>query len=70
MCFITSLDFLNLILDEMNHSITQIDMDNLQTHFCYSIILNPLFSIIAQLRPQPNNIINNNFGTTGHRNID
>ena len=45
-------------------------MDNPQTHFCDSTILNPFYSNIAQLRPQlkpAQNKINNNFGITGHR---
>ena len=39
-------------LDKMNHSINQRDMDDPQTQICYSTILNPFYSNIAQLRPQ------------------
>ena len=38
--------------DKMNHSITELDMENPQTQFCDSTILTPFYIIIAQLRPQ------------------
>ena len=43
----------SLFLDEMNHSLTQIDIDNPQSHFCDLTILNPFYSNIPQLKPQP-----------------
>ena len=55
--------------DEMNHSITELDMENPQTQFCDSTILTPFYIIIAQLRPQPKPAqkkINHNFWSRGH----